>query len=56
MLYIDPVCLKKLKKKQEFAIIKKQDDSYHLYCPACKALFEQNPDFYITKVKKLAKQ
>lgn len=55
MQFIDPVCQKKLKKKQEFAIIKYQGNSYHLCCLACKTLFEQNPDFYLAKTRKLSR-
>jgi YHS domain-containing protein len=47
MNYIDPVCRKKIKTKQEFAIIKYQDKVYHVCCLACKMLFTKNPEIYI---------
>jgi len=55
MYFIDPVCGKKIRKKQEFAIIKNQDRIYHLCCLACKLLFLKQPDLYIRKNRSLLK-
>jgi YHS domain-containing protein len=50
MYNIDPVCHKKLKKKQEYAIINNQGKVYHLCCLACKTLFVKHPDYYIRNI------
>ena len=47
MQFIDPVCRKKLRKKEEYAIIKYGGNIYHLCCKSCKEAFEQNPLKYI---------
>jgi len=49
MHFIDPVCQKKLRKKQEYAIIKNQGKVYHLCCLACKTLFEKYPNDYLKR-------
>lgn len=43
MFYTDPVCKKKLRRKQEYAIIKYGGVVYHLCCKACKEEFERRP-------------
>lgn len=47
MFYIDPVCKKKLRRKEEFAILKYGGNVYHLCCRACKEEFEKHPAEYI---------
>jgi len=49
MFFIDPVCLKKLRKKQEYAILKNQNKIYHFCCLACKLLFIKQPDQFLNK-------
>jgi len=51
MYYIDPVCNKKIRKKQEFAIIKNQGKVHHFCCLACELLFLKQPDLYLRKNK-----
>ena len=46
MIYIDPVCKKKLHKKAAYAIVKYQDTAYHLCCRECKDAFDKNPGKY----------
>lgn len=46
MYYIDPVCHKKIRKKQEHAIIKFRGIAYHLCCAACKDIFIMKPEDY----------
>ncbi|MCL4704973.1 YHS domain-containing protein [bacterium] len=46
MIYIDPVCKKKLHKKAAYAIVKYQGTAYHLCCRECKDAFEKNPAKY----------
>lgn len=46
MYYIDPVCHKKLRKKEEYSIIKYHGFAYHVCCEACKQVFESNPSLY----------
>lgn len=46
MIYIDPVCKKKLHKKAAYAIVKYQGTAYHLCCRECKDAFEKNPAQY----------
>lgn len=46
MYYIDPVCKKKLRKKEEFAIVKYGEHVYHLCCKACKDAFDRDPSLY----------
>ncbi len=47
MFNIDPVCKKRLRRKQEHAILKYGGSVYHFCCGACKESFEQNPLKYI---------
>lgn len=47
MYYIDPVCHKKIRKKQEYAIIKFRGAAYHLCCDACKDIFIMRPEEYV---------
>ncbi|MFH1820384.1 MAG: YHS domain-containing protein [Candidatus Nealsonbacteria bacterium] len=49
MFYIDPVCKKRLRKKQEYAIIKHNGKVYHLCCKVCKELFIMSAQSYIPK-------
>jgi len=46
MIYIDPVCKKKLHKKAAYAIVKYQGTAYHLCCSECKDAFDNNPEKY----------
>lgn len=43
MFNIDPVCKKKLRRKQEYAILKYGGGNHYLCCKACKEEFEKNP-------------
>ena len=52
MLYIDPVCKKKLRKKQEYAILKYRGNVYHFCCKVCKEQFEKNPAEYVPEEDK----
>jgi YHS domain-containing protein len=47
MFHIDPVCTKKLRRKQEYAILKYGGNVYHLCCKACKEAFEKHPIQYL---------
>jgi YHS domain-containing protein len=49
MHYIDPVCKKKLHKKQEFAIKKVNGQVFHLCCQTCSDVFEKDPNRYMKK-------
>ena len=49
MFYIDPVCKKRLRKKQEYAIIKHNNTAYHLCCKTCKEAFEKDQNYYLSK-------
>lgn len=56
MFNIDPVCKKKLRRKEEYAILKYGGNAYHLCCKACKEEFQKNPIQYIPKGKTHAEQ
>lgn len=43
MLHIDPVCKKKIRRKEEYAMIKYGGVVYHLCRKACKDEFEKHP-------------
>lgn len=47
MFYIDPVCKKKLRKKEEYVIITYGGAVYHLCRKACKGEFQKSPVKYI---------
>lgn len=47
MYYTDPVCKKKIRKKQEHAIIKFRGIAYHLCCASCKDNFIMRPEEYV---------
>lgn len=49
MYYIDPVCKKKLRRKEEYAIVKANGEAYHLCCKACKDAFEKDQTKYLSK-------
>lgn len=49
MQFIDPVCKKRLRKKEEYAIIKYGGNIYHLCCKACKEEFQKSPIKYIPR-------
>ncbi len=51
MFYIDPVCRKKLRKKEEYAILKHDGIAYHLCCKMCKDEFTKQPAKYTPPVK-----
>ena len=53
MHYTDPVCKKKLPKKQEYAIIKYHGVAYHLCCATCKDNFIMRPEKYVPQVADL---
>ncbi|MEK7507812.1 MAG: YHS domain-containing protein [Patescibacteria group bacterium] len=47
MLYIDPVCKKKLRRKEKYAILKFGGNVYHLCCKTCKEEFQKSQIQYI---------
>ena len=47
MFRIDPVCKKKLRRKEEYAILKYGGDAYYLCCKTCKEEFQKSPIKYI---------
>lgn len=47
MFNIDPVCKKRLRRKEEYAILRYGGNVFHLCCRACKEEFERNPLKYI---------
>lgn len=49
MYYVDPVCGKKFRRKEGYAILKRGDDVYHLCCRECKEAFQENPSQYLHK-------
>ena len=49
MYYIDPVCKKKLRRKEEYAILKFNRAVYHFCCKACKEIFLFSPYEYVPK-------
>ncbi len=49
MYYIDPVCKKKLRRKEEYAILKSNGVVYHFCCKACKEAFVFNPYEYVVE-------
>ncbi len=51
MKYIDPVCGKKLRRKEEYAILKHDGNVYHLCCRECKEAFQENPSHYVPNAK-----
>ena len=56
MQFVDPVCKKKLRKKEEYAIIRYRDNVYHLCCKTCKEAFDRNPLQYISEKSKLTQR
>ncbi len=56
MFYIDPVCKKKLRRKEEYAILKYGGNVYHLCCRECKEAFLENPSQYVPKIKERSEQ
>ncbi|HBT91878.1 MAG TPA: YHS domain-containing protein, partial [Candidatus Veblenbacteria bacterium] len=42
MFIIDPVCKKKLRRKQEYAILKYGGSTYYVCCKVCQEEFERN--------------
>jgi YHS domain-containing protein len=51
MFYIDPVCKKRLRRKEECAILKYGGNVYHLCCKTCKEEFQKNPIQHILEGK-----
>ncbi|MFA5942704.1 MAG: YHS domain-containing protein [Candidatus Paceibacterota bacterium] len=51
MKYVDPVCGKKLRRKEEYAILKYGGNEYRLCCRECKESFLENPTQYTPKEK-----
>jgi YHS domain-containing protein len=47
MFHIDPVCKKKLRRKEEYAILRYGGGIYYVCCKACKEEFEKSPIKYI---------
>ncbi len=47
MFNVDPVCGKKLRRKQEYAILKYGGNNFYFCCKACKEEFEKTPIKYI---------
>lgn len=47
MQYIDPVCKKKLRRKEEYAILKYGGNVYHFCCKTCKEEFQKHPVDFI---------
>ncbi len=47
MIYIDPVCKKKLRRKEEYAILKYGGNEFRFCCQACLAAFRKTPLAYI---------
>ena len=47
MFNVDPVCKKRLRRKQEYAILNYGGSVYHLCCRVCKEEFEKNPLKYV---------
>ncbi|HBT92634.1 MAG TPA: YHS domain-containing protein [Candidatus Veblenbacteria bacterium] len=43
MFNIDPVCKKKLRRKEAYGIVKYGGTAYHLCCKACQEEFVRNP-------------
>ncbi|HEY4504661.1 MAG TPA: YHS domain-containing protein [Candidatus Paceibacterota bacterium] len=56
MFYIDPVCKKRLRRKEEYAILKYGGHVYHFCCKTCKEEFQKNPILYILEGKVHAEQ
>lgn len=47
MFHIDPVCKKKIRRKEEYAILKYGGGTYYMCCKACKEEFQKTPIKYI---------
>ncbi len=47
MYYIDPVCKKRLRRKEEYAILRYGGNVYHVCCKACQEEFQKSPVKYI---------
>ena len=47
MFHIDPVCKKKLRRKEEHAILKYGGNVFYLCCKTCKEEFQKSPIKYI---------
>lgn len=43
MFNIDPVCKKRMRRKQEYAILKYGGRVYYFCCRSCKDAFEASP-------------
>ena len=56
MIYIDPVCKKKLHKKAAYAIVKYEGTAYHLCCREFKDAFDKNPQRYHVRESKRDQQ
>ncbi len=56
MFYIDPVCKKKLRRKEEYAILRYGGNVYHLCCKACKEEFQKHPMDFIPEGDKRSNQ
>ncbi len=47
MFHIDPVCKKKIRRKEEYAILKYGGGIYYFCCKSCKEEFQKSPIKYI---------
>ena len=47
MIRIDPVCKKKLRRKEEHAILKYGGGTFYFCCRTCKEEFQRSPMKYI---------
>lgn len=52
MFHVDPVCKKKIRKKEEYAILKYGGNTYHVCCNSCKEAFQKRPIDYIPEGNK----
>lgn len=47
MFHIDPVCKKKIRRKEEYAILRYGGNLFYFCCRACQQAFQKSPLEYI---------
>ncbi|NOY57931.1 MAG: YHS domain-containing protein [Calditrichaeota bacterium] len=49
----DPVCGKRMNANKAHIVINFEGEDYYLCCPLCQKEFEQNPEKYVKRDKKI---